>query len=323
MPIGVIELHKIIKSVVILTFFILASCSEPNKTQALRIGTNLWPGYEPLYLAREQGYFNSEKIRLIEYTSASQVIKAYKNGLIDAAAVTLDEAIALLASGEQPQIVLVMDISNGADVVLGQPSVKKITDIKGSRVGVEHTALGAYFINRVIEKSGIDKSDITVVPLTVNQHERAFLNKKVDAVLTFEPVRSKLINAGANILFDSSQIPGEIVDVLIVDASKLTDFKEHIKHLEAGWFKALDDVNRKDEKTIKLLGVRMKIGSEDVLGAYEGMILPSQKMNDSLIYAGLEPEPGLMSSTRRLSQVMYENKLISTQVNTEKLFIKK
>lgn len=322
-PTGVIELPKIIKLIAILTTLILTSCSEPNKAQALRIGTNLWPGYEPLYLAREKGYFESEKIRLIEYTSASQVIKAYKNGLLDAAAVTLDEAIALLASGEQPRIVLVMDISNGADVMLGQPSVKTIADIKGKRVGVEHTALGAYFINRVIEKSAIDKSDITVVPLTVNQHERAFVNKKIDAVLTFEPVRTKLLNEGANILFDSSQIPGEIVDVLIVDAVKMPDFKEQIKHLENGWFRALDDVNGKEDKTITLLGSRMKISSEEVLSAYEGMILPSKKMNDSLIYAGMELEPGLLNSTRRLSQVMYENKLISSQVKTEKLFSKK
>ena len=314
---------KIIKLIAILFFINLTSCSEPEKTQALRIGTNLWPGYEPLYLAREQGYFDSEKIRLIEYTSASQVIKAYKNGLLDAAAVTLDEAISLLASGEQPRIVLVMDISNGADVVLGQPSVKEITDIKGKKVGVEHTALGAYFINRVIEISGIKKSDITVVPLTVNQHERAFVNKKIDAVLTFEPVRTKLINEGANILFDSSQIPGEIVDVLIVDAAKIPDFKKQIKHLESGWFRALDDVNGKEDKTITLLGSRMKISDEEVLSAYEGMILPSQNMNNSLIYAGTEPEPGLLESTRRLSRVMYENKLISTQVNTENLFIKK
>lgn len=297
------------------------SCSDPDDRQALRIGTNLWPGYEPLYLAREKGYFDTNKIHLIEYTSTTQVIKAYKNGLLDAAAVTLDEAIALLDSGEQPRLVLVMDVSNGADVMLGQASIHNIGQLKGKRVGVEHTALGAYFISRVIEINGISKSDMNVIPLKVNLHERAFVQKQIDAVLTFEPVSSKLLKAGANVLFDSSQIPGEIVDVLVVNADKISQFREHIKHLETGWYRALDDFNRKEPETIKMLGARMKLGSEDVLKAYEGMILPNQEMNHSLLYG--KPYPDLIETTRKLAKVMFENKLTASEVKIEKMFIKK
>ena len=58
--------------------------------------------------------------------------------------------------------------------------------------------------------------DIKIVFLGVSEHERAFKNGKVDAVVTFGSARTKLLAAGAKQLFDSSQIPGEIVDVLIV-----------------------------------------------------------------------------------------------------------
>lgn len=300
---------------------LLASCSESTNSHALRLGTNIWPGYEPLYLARELGYLESNKVRLIEYTSASQVIKAYRNGLLDAAAVTLDEAVSLLSTGEKSKLVLVLDISNGADVLIGQADLKHVSDIKGKRVGVEHTALGAYFINRVLEKNGLGVNEITVVPLTVNQHERAFRNKEVDAVLTFEPVSSKLLSSGANKLFDSSEIPGEIVDVLIVNADKITEFEEQIKHLKEGWFKALNDMDAKSYKTTKILGVRMQLSNEDVLTVYEGLILPNMSMNESLLYNNQNPD--LLKSTRTLSKIMYENKLISSVVDTEELFIKK
>lgn len=310
-----------IKTISVLICLLLTSCSEPTNSPALRLGTNIWPGYEPLYLARELGYLESNKVRLIEYTSTSQVIKAYRNGLLDAAAVTLDEAISLLATGEQTKLVLVMDISNGADVLIGQANLKHVSDIKGKRVGVEHTALGAYFINRVLEKNGLSINEITVVPLTVNQHERAFRNKEVDAVLTFDPVSSKLLNSGANNLFDSSEIPGEIVDVLIVNADKIIDFDEQIKHLKEGWFHALDDMNAKSFKTTKILGVRMQLSNEDVLKVYEGLVLPSMSMNESLLYNN--QNPNLLKSARKLSNIMYENKLISSVVDTKDLFIKK
>lgn len=300
---------------------LLTSCSEPTNSPALRLGTNIWPGYEPLYLARELGYLESNKVRLIEYTSTSQVIKAYRNGLLDAAAVTLDEAVSLLATGEKPKLVLVTDISNGADVLIGQVGLKHVSDIKGKRVGVEHTALGAYFISRVLEKNGLSVNEIIVVPLTVNQHERAFRNKEVDAVLTFEPVSSKLLSSGAIKLFDSSEIPGEIVDVLIVNADKINEFEEQIKHLKQGWFQALNDMNVKSFKTAQILGVRMQLSNEDVLKVYEGLILPNKSMNDSLLYN--DQNPSLLKSVRKLSKIMYESKLINSEVDTEFLFIKK
>ncbi len=108
-----------------------AACSEP-RIQTLRIGTSVWPGYEPLYLARELGYLKTDEVDLLEYTSASQVLRAYKNGLLDAAAITLDEAIKLLEGGEDFRVILVMDVSNGADVLLGQASLKSIDDLKAS-----------------------------------------------------------------------------------------------------------------------------------------------------------------------------------------------
>lgn len=199
------------KQLIMLLCLLLAACTEP-RMQTLRIGTNVWTGYEPLYLARELDYLKKGEVDLLEYASASQVLNAYKNGLLDAAAVTLDEAIKLLEGGEDIRVILAMDVSNGADALLGQASLKSIDDLKGKRIGVEHNALGAYFIHRVIELSEIEKQDITIVPLEVHQHERASNEKDIDVIVTFDPVRNTIIQMGGNVLFDSSQISGEIVD---------------------------------------------------------------------------------------------------------------
>ena len=37
----------------------------------LRIGTNVWIGSEPLYLARELGHLDPATVQLVEYPSAS------------------------------------------------------------------------------------------------------------------------------------------------------------------------------------------------------------------------------------------------------------
>jgi NitT/TauT family transport system substrate-binding protein len=72
---------------VIITFSALPIlvCSEPPE-EKLRIGSVVWPGYEPLYLARDLGNFDETNIRLVELSSAAQVVRAYRNGVIEVAA---------------------------------------------------------------------------------------------------------------------------------------------------------------------------------------------------------------------------------------------
>ncbi|MCW9015004.1 MAG: ABC transporter substrate-binding protein [Gammaproteobacteria bacterium] len=139
----------------LLVMSLIACDPAPENRTALRIGTNVWPGYEPLYLARHLGYLEGQNIRLVEYSSASQVIRSYRNDLIDAAAMTLDEALLLLDQGYHPKVVLVMDVSDGADVIIGKPDIREFKDLINKKVGVENTALGAFFLARALEKHGM------------------------------------------------------------------------------------------------------------------------------------------------------------------------
>ncbi len=59
----------------------------------LLIAPCLLPVYEPLYLAREVGYFWSDAVHLVEFTSMPQVVQTYRNKVIQAPPMTLDEAL--------------------------------------------------------------------------------------------------------------------------------------------------------------------------------------------------------------------------------------
>src|SRR3954466_12612702 len=101
----------------------LAGCMrEPEP--ALRIGTNVWIGCEPLYLARELGNLDPATVQLVEYPSASEVLRAYRNQAIDGMVISLDELFGLAVDGLQPRIVLVVDVSHGADAVVGRANMR-------------------------------------------------------------------------------------------------------------------------------------------------------------------------------------------------------
>ena len=113
----------------------------------LRIGTNVWIGSEPLYLARELGYLDREAIQLVEYPSASEVSRAFRNQAIDGMVVSLDELFVLATDELLPRIVLIVDVSDGADVVVGRSGMRAMKDLRGKRVAVESGALGAFVMS--------------------------------------------------------------------------------------------------------------------------------------------------------------------------------
>lgn len=280
-------------------------------TPPLKVGTNVWPGYEPLFLARELGYFEKTPIRLVEYVSATQVIRAYRNNAIQVAALTLDEVLLLLENGLDPCVVLVVDFSNGGDAILARPDIKNLEELRGRRVGVENTALGGFFLNLALSKVSLSLPDVEIIASDVDEHERMFLDGKIDAVVTFEPVRSRLIAKGAHQIFDSSQVPGEIVDVLVIAKKSLERFPDEVEKLLEVWFKALEYFKAHPAEAASLMSKRLQISPEMVLASFDGLLIPNQKENLKLMTGKELP---LKETATKLSEFMLNNKLLLKQV---------
>lgn len=294
----------------------LSGCTD-QPAPTLRIGANVWPGYEPLYLARDLGYFRDVPLHAVEFTSATQVIRAYQNEAIDAACVTLDEALLLASQGADFRIVLVADFSNGADVIVGAPGIRSMADLRGQRVGVEDTALGSFFLMRALQESNMQTGDVRVVPVQAQDHEQAFLKGDVDAVVTFEPVRGKLLARGGHILFDSSRIPSEIVDVVLVRAEYLRRHPDVVAELVRGWQQAQEYMTRASDDALLRMARRETATVVEMRAALRGVHLPSREENRRLLSGH---EPALQATARRLAGFMLQTNLLPRPAPVDRIF---
>ena len=288
----------------------MLGCNQPEP-QILRLGTNIWPGYEPLYLAREIESLPSNKVRLVEYSSASDVIRAFRNKALEMASLTLDEVLLLVQDDIPVKVILVHDISNGADTILARPDITSMKDIKGKRVAVESGALGAYVITRALEINKLSLKDIVIKHLNVSKHENAYKNNQVDVVVNFEPVRTRLINNGAKEIFTSKEIYGEIVDVLVVHEEVFKQNKSTLKEIINGWFIALDYFSQQPKLAANIMAKRMNVSPQEVISSFEGLELPNRKINHSLI-GGKKPK--LKKTIQHLNRVLKDNKLLIKDV---------
>lgn len=267
---------------------ILIAClalSTPGwAAQPLRIGTNVWPGYEPLYLAAEREDWQERlRVRLVEYPSATEVLRAFRNRALEAAALTMDEVLTLREADIPLKIVAVLDVSAGGDVILAKPHIKQFADLAGQRVGVESSALGAFVLTRALEINNMQLDQVEIVHLDVSTHERAFKNNTVDAVVTFEPVRTLLLNTGAHEIFSSLEIPGEVVDVLVVHADILRTERDRLRQVVAGWFDALNHMRREPLAAAKFTARRLQITPEQARASFDGLDFPDAAANRRLL----------------------------------------
>jgi NitT/TauT family transport system substrate-binding protein len=183
-------------------------------------------------------------------------------------------------------------------------------------VGVEPNAVGTFLLARALEMSGLTVDDIQVVPLTLEEHERGFLHRQVDAVVTFEPRRSRLLAAGAVQIFNSSQIPGEIVDVMAVRQELIDRRSKAVESLVKGWFRAVDYMKAQPEAAARVMAARENITPEEFQRSLTGLEIPDLEANLRLLGEG---EDNLARRLRHLSAVMMSRKLLRSEVDTQTL----
>ena len=306
-----------ILSTAILLLF-LNSCeftATPNTP--LRIAAHVWPGYEFMFLARQEKWLDKQQVKLVETNSATASLQALKDGLVDGAALTLDEVLRARNMKIPLTVVLVFDISAGADMLLAKPSIEQLSDLKGKRIGVEQGALGAVMLSQALQAGGLTPNDIKQVALTIDNHESAWQAGKIDALITYEPVAGNLLSKGAKKLYDSRKTPNMIIDVLAVRQSTLSSHKKAIEHLIASHFQALQHFQSNTPDASYRMATHLNVVPEKVTSNYKGLLLPSIKYNHLLIDS---EKPQLLQSTKLLSTIMLESNILSQPTPSLNLF---
>jgi NitT/TauT family transport system substrate-binding protein len=292
---------------------LVSSCQEKALQPPLKIGANKWIGYETLYLAHNLRLFDPRTIRLVEMPSATTVARALRNESLDVAALTLDEALTLMQFVPDLRIILVMDRSVGADALVVKPGIQTLAALKSKRIGVENSAVGAVLLDAALRAGKLRTGDVKLVPVAVNLHERYYLSNQVDALVTFEPHKSRLLAAGAQNLFDSGDTPGLIVDVLVTRASVIRQREAELKALIEAHFKALNHFYRHETEAIEIIASYLGVGREDVGRLAEGITIPDLTDNRRLL---LGKAPGLKAAVDALIRMMLERRLLFTKIQS-------
>lgn len=291
---------------------LLPACSKP--VPVMRVGSIVFPGYELMFMARERGLIDSRKVRLIEMLANTDTLRALAAGQLEGAALTLDEMMSARADGVDLRVVMVIDISQGADVVMARRGVT-LDNLGGKRIAVEEGAMGAVMRSSLLHAAQLRVEEVKKVAMTLDSSLKVFSSGKVDAIVTAEPWATKLEAQGAQRIFDSSRIPGRITDVLAVRADVLEAQADAIRALVAAHFEARQFFITQPTQASIHMAARLQTPVEEVPASLRGLQLPDAAENRRL----LEEGGNFHRTALELQRVMFEAGLLRKQSGPHEL----
>jgi NitT/TauT family transport system substrate-binding protein len=192
---------------------------------ALKIAYSDWPGWLVWEIAKQKGFFKDAgvSVELSWYTVYGKSIDAFAAGQEDAVLIVCGDALVPGASGKPSAAILLTDYSDGNDMIIGEPGLKSIKDLKGKKVGLEQNLVEHLLLNKALEDNGLSDADVTVVNMETEKTPETLKSGKVDAIGAWYPISGATLEqvAGSRRLYSSKEAPGLIFDALQVSRPSL------------------------------------------------------------------------------------------------------
>ena len=211
-----------------------------------RLAWTVYAGWMPWPWAADKGIVKKWadkygiKIDVVQVNDYAESINQYTAGAFDALTVTNMDALAVPAVGGVDTTSIIMgDFSNGNDAVILK-NKNALADIRGQKVNLVQFSVSHYLLDRALSTVGMTERDVRVVNTSDSDMAAAYKSADVSAVVTWNPIVDTILqDKSAHSVFNSSQIPGEIMDLCVVNTATLNS-NPNFGHALAGiWYETL------------------------------------------------------------------------------------
>ena len=212
-----------------------------------RIGWSIYVGWMPWGYAADAGIVDkwAERygitIEVVQFNDYIESINQYTAGAFDGCTMTNMDALTIPAAGGVDSTALIVgDFSAGNDGVLLKGADAKLADIEGQQVNLVELSVSHYTLARALDSIGLSERDVHVVNTSDADIVAAFASDDVTSVVTWNPLLSEILAMpDVTNVFDSSMIPGEIIDMLVVNTQTLAADPRLGKALAGAWYETM------------------------------------------------------------------------------------
>jgi len=238
------------------------------------VGWSIYVGWNPYAYMEKSGilkkwadkYGVDIKVQRFDYAPSLDAFVA-KN--IDACTMTNMEALDMpAAAGIDTTSIITGDYSNGNDALLVRNGLT-LAKLPGKKVMLVEKTVSQYLLERALTNAGLKDQikKVTLINTSDSDIATAFMsNASQEAVVTWKPMVSQIAKTkGVTSIFNSSQIPGEILDLLVVrtDVLQKPEGQKFAKAITGAWYEVMSQMN--SDKVLSGIAA----SSQDTLASYK------------------------------------------------------
>ncbi len=241
---------------------------------SFKVAWSIYVGWMPWDYAQQSGILKKWadkygiKIELTQINDYVESINQYTAGKYDACVMTnMDMLTIPSAGGVDSTALIVGDYSNGNDGLVLKGAGKKLVDIKGQSVNLVELSVSHYLLARALQSVAMSERDVKVVNTSDADIVAAYTAPGVTATVTWKPQLSEVLSRpGSSLVFDSSRIPGEILDLMVVNTKVLKENPKLGRALVGAWYETLQVMQGKGAPATAALTSMAKASGTDLKG---------------------------------------------------------
>ena len=290
--------------------------------KSFKLAWTIYVGWMPWGWASDNGIVKKWadkygiEIEVVQVNDYVESINQYTGGGFDGVVATNMDTLAIPSVGGVDTTALIVgDFSNGNDAVILKNG-ETLADIKGRKVNLVELSVSHYLLARGLAGIGMSERDITVVNTSDADMVAAFSTPDVDAVVTWNPLVAEILAMpGATKVFDSAQIPGEIIDMTVVNTETLKDNPAFGKALVGAWYETMAIMSGDDDAGRAAREAMGKAGETDLAG-YDAQLASTEmfwKAEDAAAFTRSEKLPATMDAVRTF---LFDHGLLGEGVTT-------
>ena len=311
-----------------LALFLLALASCFAQKPTFTVGWSVYAGWTPYFYMAKAGilhkwadkYNVSIKVQRFDYAPS---LDAFVARNIDACAMTNMEALDMpAASGVPTTVVLIGDYSNGNDALMVRGGIQ-LKDLAGKKLLLVQKTVSEYLFDRAMTINGLRDQikRVRLVNTSDSDIAGAFItDSSANAVVTWKPMVSQIARQkGIASLFNSSQIPGEILDLTVLRTDVLSrpdgSGQRFAKALSGAWYEMMAMMSAPGAQTDKVLAA-IGEGSQDSLASYKEQLSTTNMFYTPQSAVAFGTSPDLRQKMALVRQFCFDHGLLGTNTKS-------
>ncbi len=260
-----IGMKRIVTVMIVVVMMVGVFSGQVQAKNKFKVAWSIYAGWMPWDYAGSSGILKKwantygieiELIRM-DYVPS---IEAYVARQVDACVMTNMECLDMpAASGIDSTAIIIGDYSNGNDALLVRDNLK-VKDLNGKEILLVELSVSHYLLARCLESNGMKESEVQIINTSDSDIGPVFLSdKSKKAVITWNPIVMQIEQApGIGKIFTSSDIPGEIIDMMVVSTDVIKKSPELGKALTGAWYEIMAIMSKRGTESDKALGEMAK-----------------------------------------------------------------